>query len=173
MKQGNYDKILNVFFDNPNGKFYIREIARITKLNPNTILNITNELEKEGVVKREKKKHIVELSAVLDDKFKTLKKIDNLKKVYDSGIIDFLKGEFSPGAIVIIGSYSIGEDVMDSDVDIVILTKKDYKDVDLTGFEEKLNRKIHLIITDYNKISEEFYINLINGIVLYGAINKK
>ena len=173
MKQSNYEKVLNLFFDNPNGKFYIREIARITKLNPNTILNITNELEKEVVVKREKKKHIVELSAVLDDKFKTLKKIDNLKKVYDSGIIDFLKGKFSPEAIVIIGSYSIGEDVRDSDVDIIILTKKDYKDVDLTGFEEKLNRKIHLIITDYNKISEEFYINLINGIVLYGAINKK
>jgi len=173
MEKTNYNKVLNVFFDNPTEKFYIREIARITKLNPNTILNITNKLEKQELIKKEKKKHIVELSAVLNEKFKILKKVTNLEKIYESDIIKILTEKFSPEAIIIVGSYSIGEDIKESDIDIVALTKKDYESMDLSKFESKLGRKIHLIITDYDKISDEFYTNLINGIVVYGAIRKK
>ncbi len=173
MRQDNYGKVLNVFFDNPNGRFYIREIARLTKLNPNTVLNITKELEKENLIKKEKKKYIVELSAVFGEKFKTLKKINNLKEVYDSKIISFLKEKFSPEAIVIIGSYSIGEDIKESDIDLVVISKKGYESLDTSSFERKLGRKIHLIISHYNKMSDEFYINLINGIILYGAIRTK
>ena len=173
MEQSNYDKVMGVFFDNPNEKFHIREIARITKLNPNTVLNMTKKLEKEELIKRERKRHDVELSAVFDEKFKLFKKIDNLKKIYDSGIINLLKEKFNPEAIAIIGSYSIGEDVEESDIDFVIISKKEYESIDLSSFEKKFNRKIHLIVSYYNKISDEFYTNLINGIVLYGAIKKK
>ena len=173
MNKSNYEKVLEVFFDNPNGKFYIREIARITKLNPNTILNITNKLEKQELIKREKKKYIVELSANFNDNFKQLKRISNFERLIKSRIIEFLNYKFSPEVIVVIGSYSLGEDIPNSDIDLVILTKKDYTDINLNKFEKELNRKIHLIITGYNKISDEFYTNLINGIVLYGAIRKK
>jgi len=169
----NEEKILGVFFDNPSGKFYVREIARITKLNPNTVLNITEKLIKQDLLKKEKKKHIVEFSAILEEKFKKLKKINNLKKIYDSGVIEHLTEKFSPEAIVLIGSYSIGEDIKDKNIDIVIISKKDYNSMNLKKFEDKLNKSIHPIVVDYNKISDEFYINLINGIVLYGAINKK
>jgi len=174
MEQNNYDKILNVFFDNPTEKFYIREIARITRLNPNTILNITKKLEKEGLIKRKKKKHVVELSADFEDEsFKKLKKVSNLKRIYGSGVIDFLNDKFSPEAIVVMGSYSLGNDIENSDIDIVVISKKDYENISLNKFEKILSREIHLIITDYNKMSNEFYINLINGIVLSGYINKK
>jgi len=169
----NYEKILNVFFDNPTNKFYIREIARITELNPNTVLNITNELIKEDLIKRDKKKHIVEVSANVNERFKGLKRIENFSKVYESGLFEFLNKEFSPEAISIIGSYSRGEDVKSSDIDIVVISKKEYKNIDLKKFEKLLGKKIHLIVTDYNKMSDEFYINLINGIILSGYITKK
>ena len=38
-------------------------------------------------------------------------------------------------------------------------------------FEKILERKIHLLLLP-KKISDEFFNNLINGIVLYGAIRK-
>ena len=168
-----YEKVLNVFFDNPTGRFYIREIARLTQLSPNTILNITKHLEKQEFIKKEKKKHIVELYADINERFKQLKRVVNFRRILESGLIEFLNDKFSPEAICVMGSYSRGRDIKDSDIDIVVISKKDYSSVSLINFEKKLNRKIHLIVTYYNKISKEFYINLINGIVLCGYINKK
>jgi predicted nucleotidyltransferase len=173
MEKINYEKVLGVFFDNPTKRFYVREIARITELNPNTILNICSILEKDGLLKREKKKHIVEFYAIADEKFKRLKRINNFSIVSKSGLIEFLNSIFSPEAVSLIGSYSRGEDIKDSDIDIVVISKKDYSAMNLKKFEKVLNRKIHVIVTYYNKLSDEFYINLINGMILSGYINKK
>jgi predicted nucleotidyltransferase len=169
----NYDRILDVFLDDPTDKFYIREIARMTGLNPNTVLNITEVLLKENLIKKEKKKHVVELRANVNEKFKRLKSISNFSRVSICGIIEFLNKEFSSESISIIGSYSRGEDVKNSDIDLVVISKKDYSNVDLKKFEKILNKKIHLIVTYYNKMSDEFYINLINGHILSGYIIKK
>ncbi len=174
MKKGNQDKVLEVFFDNPTEKFYIREIARITKLNPNTIINISEKLIREGLIKREKKEHVVELSADLDNEnFKNKKRLSNFRRILECGIVNILKSKFDSEVISIIGSYSRGEDIGESDIDIVVMTKKEYEDTDLKKYEKILNRDIHLIVTDYTKISDEFYTNLLNGIILYGYMRKK
>jgi len=173
MEKSNYEKILEIFFDDFTGRFYVREIARIIGLNPNTIINITNRLLKEGLIKREKKTHIVEFSAVVNDIFKRLKSIANFSKISVSVIIEYLNNEFDSEAICLIGSYSRGEDVKTSDIDIVVISKKSYKNIDLKKFEKILNKKIHLIIMYYNNMSNEFYINLINGVILDGYLNKK
>ena len=170
--KSNYEKVLDVFFDDSAGKFYIREIARLTGLNPNTVLNILGLLEKEELIKRDKKKHVVEVSANINEKFKRLKRTANFSRVSESGLVKFLNKEFSSEAIVLIGSYSRGEDIKSSDIDIVVISKRDYSSVDLKKFEKILNKKIHLIITSYSKMSDEFYVNLINGIILSGYINK-
>ncbi len=174
MKKGNQDKVLEVFFDNPTEKFYIREIARITKLNPNTIINISEKLIREGLIRREKKEHVVELSADLDNEnFKNKKRLSNFRRILECGIVNILKSKFDSEVISIIGSYSRGEDIGESDIDIVVMTKKEYEDTDLKKYEKILNRDIHLIVTDYTKISDEFYTNLLNGIILYGYMRKK
>ncbi len=173
VKKSNYEKVLDVFFYDPTGRFYIREIARITGLNPNTILNISDALFRENLIKREKKKHVVELFANVENKnFKQLKRISNLKKIYGSGLVDFLIEKCSPESISIIGSYSNGEDIKKSDIDIVVISKK-RETFSLLDYEVKLGRKIHLIVTDNKSMSEEFFTNLINGIVLYGYIARK
>lgn len=168
----NKEKILKVFFDSPTKAFHIREIARKTKLNPNTVLNLLADLIKNKIVKREKKKHLVNVSALVNENFQRLKRVSNLKALYDSGLVDFLVDKFSPEAVSVMGSYSWGEDVENSDVDIVIISDKE-KILDLSRFEKKIARKVHLIVVDYKTISKEFYINLINGVVLYGYLNKK
>ncbi|MBR9701991.1 nucleotidyltransferase domain-containing protein [Candidatus Pacearchaeota archaeon] len=172
LNQSSEEKILGVFFNFPLEKFHIREIARLSKLNPNTVLNVLRNLENEKLIIRKKKSHIVEVSANLNEGFKRLKRINNLERIYESGIVDFLMEKFSPEAISVVGSYSAGEDVESSDIDIVVVTKGN-SEISLSKFEKFLGRKIHLIITDYKSMSEEFYINLINGVVLYGYLDKK
>lgn len=170
----NEQKILKIFFDNPTTKFHLLEVARLAKLHPNTAMNTLKKLEKAGLVKQEKKKYIKEVYANKENlSFNNEKRIFNLKKIYDSGIMELLTKNFNPEAISLVGSYSKGEDIEDSDIDLVVISKGDYEDVGLERFEKIVSRKIHLIITSYKKMSEEFYINLINGVVLYGALNKK
>jgi predicted nucleotidyltransferase len=170
----NEQKILEVFFKSPTAKFNLLELARLTKLHPNTTINTLKKLEKLGLVKQERKKYIKEIYANKENpNFNLEKKIFNLKKIYESNIIQKLVKEFSPDSISIIGSYSKGEDIENSDIDILVISKKEYSNANLKEFEKKLGRPIHLIVTQYKEMSEEFYINLINGIVLYGAINKK
>ena len=169
----NEEILLKQIFTKPTYKFHIRELAKATKLNPNTIINISEKLIKESILVKEKKKHITEIFFNFENKDAVIKKrIFNLSQIYKSGLVDFLAKECSPKAISIIGSYSKGEDIEKSDIDIVVVSEKE-KSINMERFEKLLSRKIHLIITNYKKMSEEFYINLINGMILYGYIDKK
>jgi len=171
MKDNTENKILKVLFSKPTHKFHIRELARETGLNPNTIINLTKNLEKEGLIKKEKKKHLVEIFLNFNsDKIFQKRKLFNLSVIQNSGLIEFLVKKYSPKSITLLGSYSRGEDIENSDVDLVIDTSK--KEIEsLNKFEKILSRKIHLLILP-KKISDEFFNNLINGVVLYGAIRK-
>ena len=168
----NKDKLLGMIFKRPTYRFHIRELARLTGLNPNTVLNRIKPLEKEGIVKTERKKHLTEVFANIEDsRFITEKRFFNLHQL--TGLADFLDCFYKkPKAIVVMGSYSRGEDIERSDIDMVVIPKE--KELpDLTRFERILGRKIHLILADYKDLSDEFDISLINGVVLKGYIAKK
>ena len=169
----NEEQILKEIFAKPTYRFHIRELAKLTNLNPNTIINLSESLVKEGILIREKKKHLTEIYFNFENpKAVTKKKLFNLSKVYDSKIVDFLAKKLEPESISIMGSYSRGQDIEGSDIDVVIISKKE-EYPNLSEYEKFLGRKVHLIITHYKKMSEEFYINFINGIVLYGAITTR
>ena len=170
--QKNEEKILRELFNKPSYKFHIRELARITKLNPNTIINIAKKLEKQRLVKNEPKKHLTEISLNFENKETTWKKrVFNLSQIYSSGVIEFLVKKYSPVSISLIGSYSRGEDIEKSDIDIVLITGK--KEIaDLSEFDKILGKRIHLLTAKTSDISDEFFNNLINGIVLYGAVKR-
>lgn len=175
MYKKSYNRILEFLFDKPTYKFHIREMARLTGLNPNTISNNISILKKQGMIIVKKREHVLNFSANLKNKiFLRKKRISNLNKLYDLSIVDFLAENLNPDSISIIGSYSRGEDIEKSDVDIVVITKdKSKRVVDLIKFEKIIKRPIHLIITNNDEMSDEFYNNLINGVVLYGYLRKK
>ncbi|MCA9487900.1 MAG: nucleotidyltransferase domain-containing protein [Nanoarchaeota archaeon] len=137
---------------------------------PNTVINITNKLLKEDLIIKEKRKHLVEVYAnVENEQFIFQKKLFNLSEINKSGIREFIKEKYSPKSISIIGSYSRGEDIETSDIDLVVITSSNKRE-DLEKFEKKLSRKIHLLLTNYKSISKEFYTNLINGITIQGYL---
>lgn len=177
--ENNYEKVLNIFFENPTSKFYIRQLAQLTNLNPNTIINICNVLLKEDLIQREKKTYIVEISANFDEKFKRLKIIHNLKKIYKSGIIEFLNNDYkNPKSIVLFGSFRQGEDIIASDIDIAIESEdfKKYQVIELenkSGFEKKFNKKIQLHLFNKNNVDLNVFNNIANGIVLSGFLEVK
>jgi len=167
------NQVLKVLFENPTYRYHIRELASVSRLNPNTIINVAILLEKENLIQIIKKKHVTEIYANLESKeFIRKKRLFNIAQLYDSGLVDFIDSKYFPKVISVIGSYSSGEDIEKSDIDLIVINNTDKKIID-SQFEKKLSRNIHLILTDYRNISEEFYASLINGVILSGFLDKR
>jgi len=169
IKDNNY-KVMKLFFDNPDKKFHIREIARRTNLSAPGVLKILRKLKNEKLLLSEKGKVVENVKASRNEKFFLLKKSYNVLSLFESGLIDLLKNKYEePEAIVVFGSYSRGEDTSESDIDIAIITKKEIK-LDLKRFEKILQRKINIYEIQISECKKEFLNNLINGTIIYGYL---
>lgn len=74
-----------------------------------------------------------------------------------------------PDAIVLFGSFSRGEDVKESDIDLFMVAKE--KQLDIAKFEKYLDKQINIIWEEnFNRLSKELRNNIINGIVLHGYL---
>ena len=76
VKEENINKILNQLFSKPLNKFHIRELSRLTGLNPNTVTSAIGVLAKQGIVIRQEKKHIVEVTLNYENKLTTQKSVN-------------------------------------------------------------------------------------------------
>jgi len=170
MKNSNTkEKILEVLFDFPTKEFYLRELSRITQISPNSISKAISELKKDNLIITNKT-ITLNLKANLDnDKFKNLKRVSNLNKIYSSGLFSYLKENFPLSAIILFGSYSKGEDAEKSDIDIAILDIKEKK-IELENYEKILNRKVNIDFINMKNITKELRNSVINGIPLQGYI---
>ena len=171
LKKSNIELVLETIFRQPRTRFTIRELARKVGIAPPTALLIVRALKKEGIVIETHVARASQISANLDSLLYTRKKrLYNLDSVYSSGLVDCLAQEYNePKAIILFGSYSRGDDVERSDIDLAILTAEE-KDLDLTRFEKILQRKISIHEIQLKQASEEFKNNLYNGIILHGAL---
>lgn len=110
----------------------------------------------------------IEINLENDFVFK-LKKIDNLKLIYESGLLGFLEDKFPAKTIVLFGSFSKGEDTKNSDIDIAIIGAKE-RDLNLQSFEKIMNKEIRIqFYEDLSKVHKNLKENLFNGIVLSGG----
>ena len=102
-----------------------------------------------------------------------LKKINNLKFLYGSGLVKHVSSKFPGSTIIVFGSYSYGEDTEDSDIDLAIIgySERDIGNKELKMYEKRLERKIQLhFFKSINEINKNLRENIINGLVLEGAI---
>ncbi len=166
------DIIKNYFFLNPSEKLRVRQIERKTKTALPSVIRYVDELEKENILKKETIAGIVLYSADRSSqKFLLQKKLFNITSLFDSGMVDYLTKIFHNSPIVVFGSYSKGEDLENSDVDIFIESPS--KDsFDLSGFEKKIHRKVQIF--RYKNIrdikNKNLVNNMINGIVINGFL---
>jgi len=165
-EKNNKYKLLKVFLNNSTDSFRLRELSRLSKISPASVITYLKEFIKKGLIKQYEKRGISFYQAERDsEKFTLYEKISILYELNSSGIVEFLWDKLSPHAIILYGSFARGQAIEDSDIDLFIVGKE--KKVNLENFERLLGKKIHLMFEEQpKKIPEKLKINLINGIVL-------
>lgn len=164
--------ILRLFFEGPNKRLHLREVARKAGLSATGAMKILRSLENEGMVKKERTAVTVEFRGNYDnEKFMALKRSLNLYSLHSSGLVSEIADFYRiPECILIFGSYAKGEDTGESDIDIAVMTgMKEYPQLDI--YEGDLKRKISLhLIENIQNEKKDFINTLANGIVLYGYL---
>ena len=159
----------------------LRGIARSLKKSPTAVSNALQELEREGLIKVKKADNINLLSIELNRDNQNainMKRVENLKMIYESGLAKFLQDSFPGTTIIIFGSYSRGDDVWTnageeyrSDIDIAIIGTKG-REINLTEFDKKLERTVFLnFYLLFREIHKHLRDSILNGILLSGSID--
>lgn len=166
------EKVKEYFLQNPTSKLRVRQIEKLLKVPIPSVIRYAKELEQEGILQR------LEIAGVhfyhadrASAQFILEKKHLNLRSLYHSGLVDFLRKEYGNPTIIIFGSYAKGEDIETSDIDIFTETsRKEIKR--LEPFEKRLGKKIQLFTA--RKLAEipnkNLANNIINGIIINGFI---
>src|SRR3989338_6758561 len=166
-------EILRLSFVKAGTSLNQRQIANFLEVSPPAVMKALPDLEKEALVKikqdKETKRWSIELNRD-NHKIMQLKRADNLQLIYETGLADFLEKEFAGATIILFGSYSRGEDIINSDIDIAIIGRKD-KRIYLANYEKTLERKINLnFYESFRTIHLHLKENLGNGIIIVGGV---
>ncbi len=166
--------ILRLLFIRAGESLNARNIANILKVSQPAVSKALPALEKTNYIKVSKDKTSKRLSIDLDrdnPQAIWLKRADNMKQIYESGLVDFIYENFAEATVILFGSYAFGEDTVRSDIDLAIIGSKE-KDVDLSRFEKLLERPIVMnYFKSFKSIDNHLLNNIVNGITLKGAVD--
>lgn len=174
LQKSSISETAGLFFSNPTRTFYLMEISKRIGLAHTSVKKCIGGLLQEGIVtqsleKKGKRNFPLYRANINSKEYKKHKKIFNYDSVLQSGIIEFLEEKLMPKSIVLFGSFRKGEDTEDSDIDIFVECNK--KEIDVSTYAKKLNRKVQLHFKEYfNSYPKELKNNIVNGIVLYGFL---
>ena len=168
--------IMEFFLKNPSKEIHIRSLARTLKVSSTWVLKATRELAENNLLIITKDPEIIEVLIKANrenNSFKSLKQSYNLYSIKESRLLDYLIKKYKhPECIILFGSYSKGEDIEGSDIDIGIITGKSIKN-DVRSFEKILERQINIHELKKERIQKEFWNTLSNGIVIDGYLDVK
>ena len=160
------------FFVSPSDKLRVREMEKALKLPLPSVIRYCRELRDEGFLRAMRTGNVVFYTADRASGTYVLeKRLFNIKSLYVSGLVGFLKEELSNPPVVVFGSYARGEDVEESDIDVYIETVSKKK-ISLEKFEKKLQRNIQVFrfkgIRDV--MNRHLSNNIVNGVLLNGFV---
>lgn len=164
--------IMRLLFIRAGTSLNQRRIASLLGVSPPAVMKTLHYLIKKDFVNLTKDKESKQLSIKLNAENQyifQLKRVDNLKQLYDSGFVNYMQEKYPGDTIILFGSYSRGEDTISSDIDIAIIGEE--KKADLTNFEKILERKILIgFYKSWEKIDKHLRNNILNGIILAGGV---
>ena len=167
------EEIFRVFCVKAGEKLNQRQIAKLLGVSPTAVAKSLPNLERAGLLKIERSKTMNLILVSLnreENKCVHLKRVENLRRLYESGILEYLEGVYPGAAVILFGSYGKGEDVVSSDIDLAVIGSKE-KMLDLEDYEKRLERKIRInYYKSLKELSLELKENIFNGIVLSGAV---
>ena len=168
-QQFNRYKILQAFFDEPNKKFQLRELARITSISLPSVIQHTKKLLEQGLIQEITSGIYTGYKASMNNEYRMLKRNDILIRLTENGLIKQLEEQFTPNTIVLYGSAADGRDDERGDIDIFIQSNP--KEINLEKYEKELKRKINILFEpNIEKIDNKLKNTLANGIVLSGFL---
>lgn len=155
-------KIISLFINDYNKKFYLRELADLLKKPHQTVKPYVENLVKERILIKNQRKNIVEYRLnfknkqiydylVIVEKERLMERLDEdmLLKV----LFEKLSSLFENNTFIIFGS-SVEKLQKDSDIDLLVLGKSNINKI-VNDFEEVYNKNIHKIrVNDLNKLSD-------------------
>lgn len=161
--------VLEIFFKEPTQIHFIKEIGKKINLAPTSVKNNTEALLKEELIKKINSKPFNGLIANRENqKFLDYKQVYNLFSLIQ--LKEEIINKIGPKTIILFGSYQRGEDIENSDIDVLIISKIK-KNLNLSIFEKNLSRKIHLTFADnLEKLEKGIKENVKNGWVIHGRI---
>ena len=139
-------KILTLFFLNPNRKFYVREIARRTGGNINSVRRELQKLESIGLLRSEREGNLKYYGTdkkmpIYEELRRIFLKTEGLGEIIKEGLSKLGEVKFA----FIYGSFAKGEERLKSDVDLMIVGKVDEKKLIpmIRKLESQLSREIN------------------------------
>ncbi len=155
----------------------MRGIASLLNVSPAAVSKALPLLEKEGLVRMEKSAtmNLLSIGFNRDNEIAVgLKRAENLRMIYESGLYSFLFEEFPGCTIMLFGSYSRGEDVCNenacSDIDMAVIGAKE-KRAELARFEKALGRRVSLnFYGSWGGIHRRLKNSILSGILLKGSV---
>jgi len=166
-------EILRFLFIKVGMSFNERRIAKQLKVSPTAVSNSLKGLERAGIITVSKDKESRRLSIELNRENPNvffLKRSENLRMIYESGLAEYLTQRIPAATIILFGSFSFGEDTVNSDLDIAIIGSKE-KEINLEKFGRMLEREISLhFYKSLKEIDKNMRENILNGIVLKGSV---
>lgn len=169
-------RVAELIFNFPNKTFHIRMLEKDTGFSTTAIIDSIEELKKYEIVKIEETPLTTNVKANLESEaYRFYKLVFNLYRLKRYGFIDNLVETFgNPEAIVLFGSFAKGEDIEESDIDILVISsQKNNENLEdfVNLFKKELNRKINIhTLPSLAKSSNEFKNAVANGIVLHGYL---
>ncbi len=167
------ESILRHLFIKAGKTFTARALSIALGVSQPAISKALPNLEKENFVNVTKDKESKRLAIELNREnilIMGMKRADNLEQVYESGLYDFLFNEFPGCTIILFGSYSRGDDIFNSDIDLAIIGSKEKK-VNLEKFEKILKKEVRInFYPSFKKIHKDLLTNIYNGIILVGSV---
>ncbi len=166
-------EILRFLFMNAGETFNARGLAIPLGVSQPAIAKALPSLEKQGFIRVTKDKKSKRLSIELNRENPLvigMKRADNIRQIYESGLAEFLRESFPGCAVILFGSFGKGEDTSKSDVDIAIVGTKS-RTIDVSNFEKKLMKEIRInFYRSFKEINNELRNNILGGILLAGWI---
>lgn len=162
-------RTLEVFFVEPTSVHFIKEISRHIGLSPPSVRNHLATLIGKDLIRKAESKPFDGFAANREsDEFIFLKRVYNIYSM--KPLADYIASKCYPKAVAVFGSYSKGEDVEGSDIDVLVLSNT-AKDIDFGDFEKKLGRKVHMLtVKRLEDMDERVRRKVINGVTLHGAL---
>ncbi|MBI3032627.1 hypothetical protein HYY69_04075 [Candidatus Woesearchaeota archaeon] len=162
--------MLEPFFQDNYRRINVREYARLTGISAPTASKVLKSLHEEGLLHEEADRNYLFYFTNRDNpQFLGLLHLYWRLQLQKSGLLSFLNQEFIHPVIILSGSLSQAQATALSSLEIILLNSSDKK-LDLTLYEEKLRRKIQVIVLKKQNFtkSKDLLQKVLSGFKLVG-----